>query len=116
MNQEKRISAAGQVLYNDKWVDKKHFRAFVYNTKEQKLANTYEEFERMISSGIWFVSQLEAEIAVAKVAEEAKRQEEAARKAAKAPITNQVPIPTKLVVEEKPKEKVKPSSNVKQRD
>ncbi len=33
-----------QVLYNGKWVEKKHFRAFVYNAEGQKLAKSYDDF------------------------------------------------------------------------
>ena len=46
---------AGQFQYQGRWVDKEHFRAFVYNDKdEQKLADNYLEFDAMISSGLWF--------------------------------------------------------------
>jgi hypothetical protein len=45
----------GQFDYLGRWVDKHNFRAFVYNSKgEEKLANTYQEFAALISSGIWF--------------------------------------------------------------
>ena len=43
-----------QVLYLGRWVSKKHFRTFVYNKNEQKLANSYEEYSELISSGLWF--------------------------------------------------------------
>lgn len=46
-----------QVLYLGRWVDKDHFRAFVYKIgKEKKLAKSYDEFKELISSGIWFDS------------------------------------------------------------
>lgn len=53
MNQEKpkRVS---QVFYNGRWVDKEFFRAFVYNTTEQKLAQSYKEYEALIATGLWF--------------------------------------------------------------
>lgn len=57
MNQEvkKPKQNDGQFYYLDRWVDKKSFRAFVYNEKnETKLANSYDEFEHLISSGLWF--------------------------------------------------------------
>jgi hypothetical protein len=45
-----------QVFYMDRWVDKKDFRVFVYNKAGQKLANTHDEFVKLISSGLWFES------------------------------------------------------------
>lgn len=45
-----------QVLYMNRWVDKKHFRVFVYNKTGQKLVTTHNEFVKLISSGIWFES------------------------------------------------------------
>lgn len=51
-------STKKQVMYLGRWVDKEHFRAFVYKSnKEMKLAKSYDEFEALISSGIWFDSQ-----------------------------------------------------------
>lgn len=64
-------AVSGQVLYNDRWIDKKHFRAFVYNGKDEKLANSYQEFSDLISSGVWFISRLQADLAL-----EAAKQEE----------------------------------------
>lgn len=44
-----------QVLYNGRWIPRKHFRVFIYNKfNESKLVNTYEEYSDLISSGIWF--------------------------------------------------------------
>lgn len=95
---QKREIPSGQFLYNDRWVDKRYFRAFVYNDKEQKLANSYAEFESLISSGLWFISRLEAEITIAKIAEEALRVKEAVKEPVKEdPTTNVLPITTKLV-------------------
>lgn len=49
----------GQFQYLGRWVDKGTFRAFVYDENgEQKLANTYDEFETLTTSGIWFESKL----------------------------------------------------------
>ena len=59
MNQEKPKNKP-QVFYNDKWVDKDHFRAFVYSTDKQKLANSYKEYEDLIASGLWFDSLAKA--------------------------------------------------------
>lgn len=43
-----------QVFYNGRWTPKSLFRTFVYNSTGQKLASTYNEYENMISSGLWF--------------------------------------------------------------
>lgn len=49
-----------QFLYLNRWVNKKGFCAFVYNQfDEQKLASSYEEFIKLIESGIWFSSKPE---------------------------------------------------------
>ncbi len=53
MNQEK-VKKANQVFYNDRWVDKDHFTAFVYNATEQRLAQSYKEYETLIATGLWF--------------------------------------------------------------
>lgn len=53
MNQEK-PKRVKQVFYNGRWVDKEFFRAFVYNETEQKLAQTYKEYELLIATGTWF--------------------------------------------------------------
>jgi hypothetical protein len=55
---KKELSHEGQFEYLGKWVDKHSFRAFVYNEKgEEKLADTYKEFEDLTSSGIWYSSK-----------------------------------------------------------
>ena len=70
MNQEKRKpEVGGQIEYMGRWVDKKHFCAFVYNDKEQKLAKTYDEFHKLISSGMWFVTREDALNAIKKAEE-----------------------------------------------
>lgn len=44
-----------QVQYMGKWFNKKTFRTFVYNhTGAQKLAENYEQYEDLITSGLWF--------------------------------------------------------------
>lgn len=51
-------NSGGQFEYLGKWVNKNHFRAFVYNQNhEEKLADSYDEFEALISSGIWFATK-----------------------------------------------------------
>ncbi len=74
MNQTKK-EVHGQVLYKDRWVDKSHFRAFVYNVTDQKLANSFNEYEQMIASGLWFNTKEDALNAV-KVEEEPKTKKE----------------------------------------
>jgi hypothetical protein len=50
-----------QFLYLGRWVNKNGFRAFVYDRKgNTKLANTFQEFEDLTSSGLWFASKPEA--------------------------------------------------------
>jgi hypothetical protein len=46
--------AQKQVKYLDRWVDSEFFRAFVYKDGSKKLAESYDEFKNLISSGIWF--------------------------------------------------------------
>lgn len=43
-----------QVLYNGRWISKAHFRAFVYSSTERRMAESYDEYSKMISSGAWF--------------------------------------------------------------
>jgi hypothetical protein len=43
-----------QVLYNGRWIAKEHFRAFVYNSTGQRVAESYDEYADLISSGAWF--------------------------------------------------------------
>ena len=50
-----RKTEQGQFQYLGRWVDKDQFRAYLYNDKdEQKLANSYQEFETLTTSGLWF--------------------------------------------------------------
>lgn len=60
-NQARRDPLPQQVEYQGRWVDKAHFRAFVYNEKEQKLAGSHEEYEKLISSGLWFSCRSDVE-------------------------------------------------------
>ena len=43
-----------QVLYLGRWVDKEHFRAFVYNETGKKLADNYAEYSTLVESGLWY--------------------------------------------------------------
>jgi len=46
---------AGQFEYLGRWVDKKTFRTFVYDKDDmQKLANSYDEYQSLLASGLWF--------------------------------------------------------------
>ena len=56
MNQSKNADVS-QVLYLNRWVSKNNFRAFVYKENEQKLANSYDEYLKLIESGLWFSSK-----------------------------------------------------------
>jgi hypothetical protein len=52
-----------QVLYNDRWVDKKTFRVFVYDHfGKEKLAESYQEFEKLLATGCWFAKKPEASL------------------------------------------------------
>ncbi len=57
MNQEKK--SISQVLYHKRWVSRDHFRVFVYNESGQKLANSYDEYNKLIESGLWFSTKNE---------------------------------------------------------
>lgn len=46
-----------QILYMGRWVDKEHFCTFVYNSSGQHLVKSYDEFSRLIATGIWFASK-----------------------------------------------------------
>lgn len=52
-----KAKASSQVMYLGRWVNKEHFRTFVYSEKEKRLANSYDEFEELISSGLWFAEK-----------------------------------------------------------
>jgi len=54
---QKKEQTPEQVPYLGRWVDKTHFRAFVYNENEQKLAGSWEEYEKLIASGLWFAEK-----------------------------------------------------------
>jgi hypothetical protein len=43
------------VLYNDRYVPKKHFRAFIYSYDNAiKLVNSWQEYYDAMSSGLWY--------------------------------------------------------------
>ena len=48
----------GQVKFLGRYIPKEHFRAFVYNkNNEQKLVDSWDEFEEAMSEGIWFAEK-----------------------------------------------------------
>lgn len=46
-----------QVEYLGRWVDKDSFRTFVYNQEDQLLVKSWEEYQEVIASGLWFSSK-----------------------------------------------------------
>ncbi len=48
-----------QVFYQGRWVDRGHFRTFVYGKNGKKLANSYDEYSSLIESGLWFSTEEE---------------------------------------------------------
>ena len=59
MNQLKRTPEP-QMMYLGRWVNRKGFRAFVYGDQGKKLANSAEEFESLIASGLWLAEKPDA--------------------------------------------------------
>ncbi len=51
---KKEAARDNQVFYLNRWVPKEHFRVFVYNEKSERLTNSYDEYEKLIASGLWF--------------------------------------------------------------
>lgn len=49
------------VKYDGRYVPKNGFRTFVYSLNEQKLVNSWEEYEEHMLSGIWFSDKKSAE-------------------------------------------------------
>lgn len=59
MNQTRKKKVE-QFEYLGRWVDKSGFRAFVYDARgEQKLADSFSEFESLLASGVWFAKKPE---------------------------------------------------------
>lgn len=55
----KKTGSPDQVFYQGRWVGRDNFRAFVYGANCQKLANSYDEFEKLIGSGSWYSTKEE---------------------------------------------------------
>ncbi len=52
-----------QTRYLGRIIDKKHFRAFIYATDgNKKLVESWTEFEKHISTGVWFDKKEKAQI------------------------------------------------------
>ena len=50
------------VIYNGRPVKKDGFRAFIYSPKGfRKIAESWDEFQRDVSSGVWFATKEQAE-------------------------------------------------------
>jgi hypothetical protein len=49
-----------QVFYMGRMIDRDSFRTYVYKANEQKLANSYGEYEELISSGLWYATKEDA--------------------------------------------------------
>ena len=52
----------GQFIYCNRWVDKKHFRAYVYSKDAKKIANSYDEYLELIATGLWFDNPPQTEV------------------------------------------------------
>ena len=72
MNQVKSKNVA-QVFYNNRWVDREHFAAFVYKESEQKLAKSYKEYEDLLATGLWFNDKAKAMEAKKPILQEAPK-------------------------------------------
>jgi len=67
MQWKKKISDV-QVFYNNRWVSKINFAAFVYDkNNNQKLASTYEDFSQLLETGLWFSEKQESKQKVRKI-------------------------------------------------
>jgi hypothetical protein len=57
--------------YLGRIVEKKNFRAFIYAPSgDQRLVESWEEFEANMQSGLWFATKEDAAASIAKVEEE----------------------------------------------
>jgi hypothetical protein len=62
MNQTKiKEAESEQVEYLGKWVSKKYFRVYVYNAGSKKLADSWNKYNELIKTGLWFSTQEEAQ-------------------------------------------------------
>lgn len=56
MKLNKESNDDSQFFYLGRWVDRKHFRAFVYQKNKRKLVESVQAFEEAIATGLWFDS------------------------------------------------------------
>jgi hypothetical protein len=74
----------GQFNYLGRWVDKSTFRAFVYDREgNEKLADSYEEFESLTSSGIWYAQKTDMANIQPKVSKERKPKDDTSNSTSK---------------------------------
>lgn len=91
-------------IYLGRIVEKKNFRAFIYGPNgEQRLAESWEEFEANMQSGVWFATKEDAEASKAPVNDPEQEDEPMAAKAKPKP-------------RPKPKPKAKPAPQVVEED
>lgn len=50
----KKVEKKEHVIYMGRFLEKETFRNFVYSKTEKKLARSWDEYEKMIASGLWF--------------------------------------------------------------
>jgi hypothetical protein len=59
MNQTKE-AVVEQVVYQGRWINKSPFRSFVYSKDSAKVAESWDEYQRLLDSGVWFATLEEA--------------------------------------------------------
>ena len=93
-------------IYLDRIVEKKNFRAFIYSPDgKQRLAESWEEFEANMQSGLWFATKEDAEASKAPANDPNHNEDEPMPMAAKANKAKSKPKP-------KPKPKGTTRANV----
>jgi hypothetical protein len=72
-----------QVYYQNRWVNRENFRAYVYSGDAKKIANSYKEYSELIESGLWFSTRdnLETKGSVKTVSIKSAKSAKLARKA-----------------------------------
>lgn len=70
----KKKEVVDQVIYLGRYVNREHFRAWVYDANgDQKLADDFNEFEDLLATGLWFAEKQEAQPKVEIIKSVAKR-------------------------------------------
>lgn len=58
------MSEDSEIFYNGKKVKKEHFRAFLYGANGARiLAHTWEYYQMLLSTGVWFIEKSEVPVA-----------------------------------------------------